>query len=1022
MKKLIQLKVLIVGLRGLGIETAKNIILAGPNKVSIFDPEPSNIKDLSSNFYLLEEDVKNRKRRDEACLKKLSDLNPYVQCDIMEGNDIIKKIKHYNVIVITEIMNKEQLFLINEECRKNKSGFIYSAGLGITGFCFVDFGDHIVTDKNGEEVKSYIIKTITNKGEFFIDKTVDNKNFNINKGNYVVFREVEGLNELNDEKPRLLTKVTPISFCISDNLKYENYISGGICEEVKEKIILQFESLKNRFYEPYEKKPIPFDFSKVGRSELIHCGILALHEFYEKHNNSLPELNNLEMAQEILKLSKEIYDKAKNKGSKWVENIKTWNDSIILNIANWSRSEISPICSFLGGIVAQEIVKFTGKYTPINQWFWFEFSEIIENLPNEIDRNLKNSRYDDQIAIFGNDMQKKLSNLNIFMIGAGALGCEFLKNFALMGIATNNEKKIIVTDNDNIEISNLNRQFLFRKGDVGKSKSKCACQVAKKINPNINCFDSQSRIGAENENIFNEKFWDEQTCIINAVDNIEARKYIDRQCTFYEKPLFDSGTLGTKAHIQTIIPHITTCYNDSKITNENPNNSVPMCTLHNFPVIIEHCIEWGRELFDSYFSNEIIELKSWAENKENFYERITREDSLTQYQILSKIKKYISIINSSNFDNCIELAVNEYTENFDNKIKQLLNKYPIEHLNKDGSKFWSGSKRFPHSIKYNAEDDLCFLFVKTFSIILARTLGLNIKNDCDYIKKISKNIKIRDIDNKAMNDNDIKIDEQNSVNFDNIDNIDLFIESMLEEKYEKEINIIKDELNQMNIDSTKINPEKLEKDDDSNGHIDFIFACSNIRARNYNIKEIDRLKLKIIAGKIIPAMATTTAAITGIVCLQLYTLNQTNQIKYFRNCYLNLAINRFTMTMPSETIKHQDKEYDDDLLSPIKAIPLNWTVWDKIIINGPKTPEELIDFIKKEYNVNVILITSNEITIAQTITNSNPDINKLKIEEIYLKEAKSRNISINNNFLILQINGEINKVPVIMPLFRYNYK
>jgi ubiquitin-activating enzyme E1 len=52
MKKLIQLKVLIVGLRGLGIETAKNIILAGPNKVSIFDPEPSNIKDLSSNFYL----------------------------------------------------------------------------------------------------------------------------------------------------------------------------------------------------------------------------------------------------------------------------------------------------------------------------------------------------------------------------------------------------------------------------------------------------------------------------------------------------------------------------------------------------------------------------------------------------------------------------------------------------------------------------------------------------------------------------------------------------------------------------------------------------------------------------------------------------------------------------------------------------------------------------------------------------------------------------------------------------------
>ena len=59
---------------------------------------------------------------------------------------------------------------------------------------------------------------------------------------------------------------------------------------------------------------------------------------------------------------------------------------------------------------------------------------------------MQNSRYDDQIAIFGNNMQEKLSELNIFMIGAGALGCEFLKNFSLMGIATHKDKKVIVTD------------------------------------------------------------------------------------------------------------------------------------------------------------------------------------------------------------------------------------------------------------------------------------------------------------------------------------------------------------------------------------------------------------------------------------------------------------------------------------------------------------------------------------------------------------------------------------------------
>lgn len=85
----------------------------------------------------------------------------------MEGFDILLKIKEYNVLVITEIIDKKKLFLLNEECRKYKIGFIYTAAIGITGFCFVDFGEHIVTDKNGEECKTYIIKKISNKGEIF---------------------------------------------------------------------------------------------------------------------------------------------------------------------------------------------------------------------------------------------------------------------------------------------------------------------------------------------------------------------------------------------------------------------------------------------------------------------------------------------------------------------------------------------------------------------------------------------------------------------------------------------------------------------------------------------------------------------------------------------------------------------------------------------------------------------------------------------------------------------------------------
>lgn len=127
--------------------------------------------------------------------------------------------------------------------------------------------------------------------------------------------------------------------------------------------------------------------------------------------------------------------------------------------------------------------------------------------------------------------------------------------------------------------------------------------------------------------------------------------------------------------------------------------------------------------------------------------------------------------------------------------------------------------------------------------------------------------------------------------------------------------------------------------------------------------------------------------------------------------------------MPSEQIMNTDQEYYEDIDGPVKAIPPNWTVWDKIFIKGSKTVEELIKFIESEYKVKIFFIKCKDITIYQNIISfQNEENAKLKIEDIFSKEAIKKDIKVNNNFLILKISSEYENIPVIMPLFKYIYK
>jgi len=124
MKKIMKLNIFIYGMRGLGLEISKNIILAGPKKVTIFDPYIAKINDLSAIFYLTKEYIENKKRIDESVIEKLLLLNPYVKIEIMKGNDILGNISNglkyneskYDVVLVSEFLPREEIIKINYIC------------------------------------------------------------------------------------------------------------------------------------------------------------------------------------------------------------------------------------------------------------------------------------------------------------------------------------------------------------------------------------------------------------------------------------------------------------------------------------------------------------------------------------------------------------------------------------------------------------------------------------------------------------------------------------------------------------------------------------------------------------------------------------------------------------------------------------------------------------------------------------------------------------------------------------------
>ena len=245
--------------------------------------------------------------------------------------------------------------------------------------------------------------------------------------------------------------------------------------------------------------------------------------------------------------------------------------------------------------------------------------------------------------IYGQSTLQKVSNSNVLVVGAGGIGCELIKNLGNSGF-----NRFTIIDLDTIEVSNLNRQFYFRKhhAELRRSKAEVVRECILAVNPNLDIIAYKASIF---DNKFDINFYRQFDVVYCALDNKEAREHLGKMCTRSYRKLVDAGTQGYSGQVKSQVNYIYECNHCKPIP---PPQTYAMCTIRNDPSQPIHCIFWSKSLYEvllgpqdqENFLSKLVNLEQMLEDFE--------ENSLLNcaLQLFEKVF-YTDIISLKQVDN-----------------------------------------------------------------------------------------------------------------------------------------------------------------------------------------------------------------------------------------------------------------------------------------------------------------------------------------------------------------------------------
>lgn len=845
-------------------------------------------------------------------------------------------LNNYHMVILTEIINLEAAEMLDQYCRNKKIAFIYAAQFGLSSFLFTDFGeDFVVEDLDGKKCEKYSIKSITNScpGIVEIEPLVTTKNnktikhfLKLGTGDFVTFKDISGMNELNDTPPRPIRVLSRTKFTIEDTSKFEKFTGSGIAEKVKIPYPISFKPLSEAKNCIYNEDKVEDDLdddnifidsddnisnndnvsdNNIGNNdwikmfyssnqnrepnglsnEKIHLAVLSLHEFFNEHQY-LPHYNINKEIDKCFEISEKILEKAKEGKHKWAMHLEGIDKVLMTKIFKLSRFYFTPMTCFFGGIVSQEILKYVGLYKPNSQWTYFNFLDLIDN--EALEENQNNMILDDEFkrnvepyTLIGKEKINQLKCSNILIIGFNDVGYEILRILIMLEILTKNNNVTILEDNQD--------EIIEKVDDLTKNDK----------NYNINIISEKIDL---NGNLSEKEWWKKSSIII---DTLSFKKYskekvhIIKNCKKYNKILININTNKTIGLYELVLPkellnnnkNNELCFFNENDTPEGPdqkdknkedneNNSINENCINKINIneeqkqkdiyTLEESIAWSKEFLFNTFNinikhlNELINRSnSEKEMKKYIDDLIEKEkDNKKILKLVRTLKKLISLKMGMSFDLVVFLSLETFQELFEFSIDEIFQKYP-EDLIDDKSEI---------KLSANSEEK---------SRPIKINFNINNKEHFELIYCMTslfcKILGIEEFEEKMGNIKTI-MEKYKPQIFD----ITIPKKAQNKEFFNIEIN----SLIKFLVDISKINKlgfkeieiDYLKKNDDfndlekTNTQMKILLLSSKIKLNSYGMNETNNIKVISEILKINASQSPTSSVISGLAIIQLFKM------------------------------------------------------------------------------------------------------------------------------------------------------